>query len=552
MANSGLRHIDVGPELTRSEWESEQTHALINGTSFPAAPVERQLFYRNDLHEWYIYDGSAWVSLQATAPMAVHDNAYHNPDMATEANLDAHTGAEAAPVHGSTSLATADKLVHRNAHGRARVVDPDVDADIDTRGARNQGIEDHRLGGVHGLDQPPQDHDNAKHTTNYAAEADLTAHEGEEAAGVHGSTSAATAEKLIHRDNQGRARVAPPSHNDDIDTQGCRDTAIDVHKAWQVHDQDQPPAAHDNTKHTTNYAPLANFNTHAARHEHGGMDEVGVAGLSGELTDDQPPKDHDNAKHTPNFEEEGVAATQIATHAALADAHHAEDHAARHQAAGADQLSVAGLSGELADDQPPQDHDNAKHSTDYAAESAFDNHSARHQDGGADEISIAGLAGESAELATHKGVEAAGVHGSTAAATADKLVHRDSNARAKVAAPSATDDIARLEETTKVRAVDAKTANYTLVLADAGKLITMSNSADRTITIPTNANEAFPIGTKIAVVNLNEGKVTIGASGGVTRRSFDDAYDLAGQYAGAVLIKIDTDTWLIEGNVDTL
>ena len=65
MAKSGLTHIDVGPELSRTEWESEETHALINGSAFPASPVERQLFYRNDLHEWYIYDGSAWVSLQA-------------------------------------------------------------------------------------------------------------------------------------------------------------------------------------------------------------------------------------------------------------------------------------------------------------------------------------------------------------------------------------------------------------------------------------------------------------------------------------------------------
>jgi len=63
--SAGLRHIDVGPELTRSEWEGADTHELAHGNSFPVGPVERQLFYRDDLHAWFIYHGSAWVSLQA-------------------------------------------------------------------------------------------------------------------------------------------------------------------------------------------------------------------------------------------------------------------------------------------------------------------------------------------------------------------------------------------------------------------------------------------------------------------------------------------------------
>ena len=37
---------------------------------------------------------------------------------------------------------------------------------------------------------------------------------------------------------------------------------------------------------------------HAARHQVGGADEISVAGLSGELADDQPPKSHGIDKHT--------------------------------------------------------------------------------------------------------------------------------------------------------------------------------------------------------------------------------------------------------------
>ena len=99
MAKSGLTHIDVGPELTRTEWESEESHAIINGTAFPGSPAERQLFYRNDLHEWYIYNGSAWVSLQGAGAMVDHGNDYHTPDFASEAALATHEAAATA-IHG--------------------------------------------------------------------------------------------------------------------------------------------------------------------------------------------------------------------------------------------------------------------------------------------------------------------------------------------------------------------------------------------------------------------------------------------------------------------
>ncbi len=65
MANSGLKHADVGDELSKAEWLSEESHELVHGTSFPGSPTERQLFYRDDEHKCYVYDGSAWVELTA-------------------------------------------------------------------------------------------------------------------------------------------------------------------------------------------------------------------------------------------------------------------------------------------------------------------------------------------------------------------------------------------------------------------------------------------------------------------------------------------------------
>ena len=67
MAKSGIGHADVGDELSKAEWLSEESHQLVHGTSFPTTPVERQLFYRDDEHKWYVYNGTAWTELTVIA-----------------------------------------------------------------------------------------------------------------------------------------------------------------------------------------------------------------------------------------------------------------------------------------------------------------------------------------------------------------------------------------------------------------------------------------------------------------------------------------------------
>jgi hypothetical protein len=94
LAKSGLKHIDVGAELTKTEWESEDSHELLHGSSFPGTPVERQLFYRDDEHKWYIYNASSWVWLGGGGGgMADHGNEYHTPDFAeaTHGHAQLHT-----------------------------------------------------------------------------------------------------------------------------------------------------------------------------------------------------------------------------------------------------------------------------------------------------------------------------------------------------------------------------------------------------------------------------------------------------------------------------
>ncbi len=92
-------------------------------------------------------------------------------------------------------------------------------------------------------------------------------------------------------------------------------------------------------------------------------------------------------------------------------------------------------------------------------------------------------------------------------------------------------------------------ADYTLLLADNGKVKATSNTNPLTITVPTNGTVAFPIGTQIAVLQNGTGTVTFAGASGVTVNSKDNLLTIDGQYAGAALIKIATDTWQLIGSL---
>jgi len=92
---------------------------------------------------------------------------------------------------------------------------------------------------------------------------------------------------------------------------------------------------------------------HHATHENGGMDEVSVAGLSGLLADEQDPLDH-AADHQLGGGDE-IDVTGLS--GALADPQTPAAHYASHEDGGSDEIDVTGLSGVLADDQPALAHD---------------------------------------------------------------------------------------------------------------------------------------------------------------------------------------------------
>lgn len=88
---------------------------------------------------------------------------------------------------------------------------------------------------------------------------------------------------------------------------------------------------------------------------------------------------------------------------------------------------------------------------------------------------------------------------------------------------------------------------YTLALTDVAKVITLSNAGAITLTVPTNASVAFPIGTTLLLVQLGAGQVSLSYAG-VTMRSAGSKYKMNGQYSVCGLMKLDTDTWVFYGN----
>jgi hypothetical protein len=97
--------------------------------------------------------------------------------------------------------------------------------------------------------------------------------------------------------------------------------------------------------------------------------------------------------------------------------------------------------------------------------------------------------------------------------------------------------------------VTGQAASYTAVLGDANSYIRMNVAGANTFTVPANATVAFPIGTRLYVEQRGAGVTTITPDAGVTIRSRGGVYGTGGQYAVAALIKVDTDTWVLSGDV---
>lgn len=99
--------------------------------------------------------------------------------------------------------------------------------------------------------------------------------------------------------------------------------------------------------------------------------------------------------------------------------------------------------------------------------------------------------------------------------------------------------------------VNAQTGTtYTLVIGDAGDLVTMDNASANTLTIPANASVAFAVGTVIAVAQIGAGATTIEGASGVTVNGVSaGSGDLTARWGAVTLVKTGTDAWLALGAI---
>lgn len=127
--------------------------------------------------------------------------------------------------------------------------------------------------------------------------------------------------------------------------------------------------------------------------------------------------------------------------------------------------------------------------------------------------------------------------------------------------PAAADNTTKLATTAFVTAAIAaaapspggfarKTANYSLVVADAGLVIEMNMAGANTLTIPTNAAQAIPVNTEIHGTQYGAGQTTIAPQDGtVTLRASGGKLKATAQYAAWTMKKVATNEWYVWGDL---
>jgi hypothetical protein len=97
--------------------------------------------------------------------------------------------------------------------------------------------------------------------------------------------------------------------------------------------------------------------------------------------------------------------------------------------------------------------------------------------------------------------------------------------------------------------IASKTVSYTLsALTERDAMIEMNSGSAITLTVPTNATIAYPIGTSIDILRVGAGAVDVAAASGVTINA-TPGLKLRAQWSSATLIKRATDTWVLVGDL---
>lgn len=152
--------------------------------------------------------------------------------------------------------------------------------------------------------------------------------------------------------------------------------------------------------------------------------------------------------------------------------------------------------------------------------------------------------GSDGQVLTADAASAAGVKWVTAGGGGDLLAANNLSDVANAATARTN-----LGAAAEVLALNEQTDSYTLVLADGvDKLVVMNKGTAVNLTIPPNADVAFPVGTIIPITQKGAGQVTLVAGAGVTLTG-TPGLKLSAQYALAGVVKLATNTWYAFGSL---
>ena len=81
---------------------------------------------------------------------------------------------------------------------------------------------------------------------------------------------------------------------------------------------------------------------------------------------------------------------------------------------------------------------------------------------------------------------------------------------------------------------------YTIVMSDSNNtMVELNNASAITVTVPTNATTAFPVGSQVNLLQTGAGGVTVTGTGTKLRT----------QYSATALVKTGTDSWTLIGDL---
>jgi len=160
-----------------------------------------------------------------------------------------------------------------------------------------------------------------------------------------------------------------------------------------------------------------------------------------------------------------------------------------------------------------------------------------------------GFAGSTSGSTTVQATAVAGTTTLTLPAATDTLVGRaTTDTLTNKTLTSPTLNTPTINDARQNLTLNAQTGTtYTLVLTDNGRLVTLSNAAAITLTVPLNSSVAFATGAVVNIQQIGAGQVTVAGASGVTVTG--TGTKLRTQYSAAALVKTGTDSWTLIGDL---